>query len=161
MKLGHELIKFDHYYADFLKFNERVSDQLIDNAFYILEQNINFECYKHHGVPDNHKLFCAWKHITDYFKHILFNHTVVRLSNDDRCQKIAGIPSDSYFTQLIGSIVNYICLSYVVLKSTGRMPRFIREDNAVIVTHSIDQSEWARIMHCLGMELQGIKFKEE
>lgn len=151
LKLGHELMKFDHYCSiDCQKFNKTVSNQLIHYAFIILTQNIDFKCYQGHGVPDIRKLSRAWVYIIDYFKH-----TPVRLPND-RCQKIAGIPSDSYFTQLIGSIVNYICLTYAVLKLTGRMPRYIRVngDDAVIATHSIvDEFELFRIIDSIKMEL--------
>lgn len=151
-KLRHQLLKYKHYSCvDFRKFDKIVSLQLIDISFNILEQNISFGKYRNHGVPDGRRLYRAWSHLIDYFKN-----TLVRLPNGERYQKKTGIPSGSYFTQLIDSIVNYICLTYATLKLTGDKPKYIKVfgDNSVIATRTaIEKFDLARVIDSIDMEI--------
>ena len=152
MRLRRALLKFKHYNCiDFKRFDKTVSKQLIEIAFNILEQNIDFTSYRDHGIPDARRLYRAWNHCIDYFIN-----TIIRLPNGDRFKKSAGIPSGSYFTQIVGSIVNYICLVYACVKITGKVPLYIKVfgDDSVFATDvGIDVFDFYREVYKLGMEI--------
>lgn len=102
---------------DFSGFDKTVSAQLIKIAFAILEQNVDIRRYQDKGIPDATRLYRAWDYLVEYFLK-----TPLRLCNGERWKKKAGVPSGSYFTQLVDSIVNWILINYAFLKRFGRMP---------------------------------------
>lgn len=59
----------------------------------------------------------AWNYIEEYFIN-----TPLLLSNSEAWQKSAGIPSRSYFTQLVSSIVNCIIINYAFAKEYRSIP---------------------------------------
>lgn len=150
MKLRRELLGHRFYGCfDFSKFDKTVSSQLIDVAFAILFQNIDFFRYEGAGIPDAIRLVRAWDFIVDYFKN-----TPMRLSNGERWKKAAGVPSGSYFTQLIDSIVNFIIIAYCWLKVYGRLPAYIRvfgDDSVVADDEEVDQYAIAKHADSIGM----------
>jgi hypothetical protein len=83
--------------ADFSSFDSTVISKIIRDAFGILRP-----LFKLDQVHDR-----LWQHVVEYFIHtpLIMHHGVV--------QKHRGIPSGSYFTQLIGCIVNAISIKYV------------------------------------------------
>ncbi|XP_014468765.1 PREDICTED: uncharacterized protein LOC106741364 isoform X2 [Dinoponera quadriceps] len=91
----------------FSDFDKTVSHQLIEYAFMILLQNIDFAEYKYYGIPYARQLYRVWEYLQEYFIE-----TKLLFPNGRKLKKSAGIPNDSYFTQLIASIVNYIFLTY-------------------------------------------------
>lgn len=91
---------------DFKSFDSSPQPWLIEMAFDILEQNIRF-------TEQEQKLSF------DYSKYY-FIHTPVVMPDGRLWRKHLGIPSGSYFTQLVGSVVNHILISYVQLKLYGR-----------------------------------------
>lgn len=102
---------------DFKNFDKTIPGNLIDIAFDILADNIDFVNYQDYGVADARRMIVMWKYLIKYFKE-----TPIRLSNGERFRKTAGIASGSYFTQLIGSIVNGIMINYLCLKLSGSYP---------------------------------------
>jgi hypothetical protein len=130
MKLRRELLSYQNYGClDFKSFDKTVSSQLIDVAFNILFMNIDFCHYEGRGIPDAVRLIRAWDYLVEYFKC-----TKLRLSNGERYVKSAGVPSGSYFTQLVDSIVNYIVITYCWYSVYNREPEYIRVfgDDSVI-----------------------------
>nr|UUG74126.1 MAG: RNA-dependent RNA polymerase [XiangYun partiti-picobirna-like virus 4] len=91
---------------DFKSFDSSPQEWLINIAFDILEQNIIF-------TGEMEKLSF------EYSKYY-FTHTPVVMPDGRLWRKHQGIPSGSYFTQLIGSIVNLIITSYIQLKLYNR-----------------------------------------
>jgi len=102
---------------DFSCFDKTVSSELITIAFQILGQNLDLRRYQDKGIPDASRLLRAWNYLVRYFIE-----TPLRLCNGERWRKTAGVPSGSYFTQLVDSIVNWILINYAFLKRYGRMP---------------------------------------
>lgn len=81
---------------DFKCFDKTVSKQLIYAAFNILFENIDFRRYQGEGIPIASNLVRAWLHIVDYFVNTKF-----RFPTGEVYKKDSGVPSGSYFTQLI------------------------------------------------------------
>lgn len=102
---------------DFSSFDKTVPAWLVRVAFDILRCNIDFTYYEGHGVADARRMIYMYERIVDYFIN-----TSIQTARGLRFRKSSGIASGSYFTQLVGSIVNCILLHYACLKTIGRMP---------------------------------------
>lgn len=112
MKKLVQQMKGNYYLAlDYSSFDKTVPEWLIRRAFDILFFNLDFVTYKDYGVPRFDGIMRMWNFIIDYFIN-----TPIRLCNGERYKKRSSIASDSYFTQLIGSIVNYILLECISIK---------------------------------------------
>lgn len=99
----------NQYYGvgiDFKSFDSSIQPWLIEDAFAILKQNLTF--------PDIESEL-VW----EYNKHF-FIHTPVVMPDGRLWYKHLGVPSGSYFTQLIDSIANFIVTTYAQLKHYGR-----------------------------------------
>nr|QKO02081.1 RNA-dependent RNA polymerase [Macrophomina phaseolina partitivirus 2] len=95
---------------DFSAFDTHVPPWLIHVAFDILKQNIDFEYDG--NVPNTKKgqikLSNLWNAVVWYFIN-----TPILMPDGRMFRKRHGVPSGSYFTQLIDSVVSYILISYV------------------------------------------------
>lgn len=89
------------YGIDFSSFDATVHPKLITMAFSILKTHFNF----------NDEMESMWDKIIHYFIH-----TPIIMPDGGIYVKHQGIPSGSYFTQLIGSIVNYIIIQTIMLE---------------------------------------------
>lgn len=96
-----EIRKEDGYiYAlDYSKFDTKASKRLIKRAFSILKTWFSLD--------DLHSL--GWNKVVNYFLHT----TIVMPDGHLYVGKSHGIPSGSYFTQLIGSIINTILMGAI------------------------------------------------
>jgi len=136
--------------SDFKSFDKTVPTWLIDTAFDILAMNIDFGTYADYGVANAD---CNWR-MYNYIRNYFIN-TTIRLSNGERFKKRGGVASGSYFTQLIGSIVNYI----LVMWSSGRqgiMPHYIKVlgDDAICGYHErFDFDLASDLYRSIGMSL--------
>lgn len=134
---------------DFKKFDKTISADMITMAFDILEQNIDWTQYEGHGVPDASRLYRVWQTLIDYFIN-----TNLRFCDGRRFRKSAGVPSGSFFTQLIDSIVNYFLIVYAYLKMLKRPPLYLRvfgDDSVIGDNTQLHLCDIARVMYDLGM----------
>ncbi|CAK9799215.1 RNA-directed RNA polymerase [Anthophora plagiata] len=97
--------------VDFKAFDKSAPTWLIRVAFDILMTQIDMVHYQDYGVARVDSMIRMWDYIVNYFVN-----TPIRMCNGERYEKRGGIASGSYFTQLIGSIVNYILLTYSLLR---------------------------------------------
>nr|APG78242.1 RdRp [Hubei partiti-like virus 56] len=101
-----------HYYGvgiDLKSFDSSVQPWLINESFNILEQNIDF--------TDD-----MGRRSFEYSKEF-FIHTPVVMPDGRMWLKHVGVPSGSYFTQMIDSIANSIATHYAQLCIYGQMFR--------------------------------------
>jgi len=91
---------------DFSGFDSTIPASLIDFAFTVL---------KSHFVPMSEVQERVWYQIIRYFIH-----TPIVMPDASIWRKHHGVPSGSYFTQMIDSIVNYLCVTYAFLRAGGR-----------------------------------------
>lgn len=87
---------------DYSGFDSSVNPRLIDFAFGVLKTYFNEE---HRGVMDK---------LINYFIH-----TPILMPDGLVYRKHRGIPSGSYFTQLVGSIINYLSIQYAFIRLLG------------------------------------------
>nr|APG78332.1 RdRp [Wuhan house centipede virus 8] len=136
---------------DFRKFDKTVPVWLIEVAFDILASNIDFVRYDDYGIADarrNVKMY-------EYIKHYFIN-TTIRTANGLRFKKSSGIASGSYFTQLIGSIVNYILCQWMCLELQGVFCKdiLVQGDDSLFATSTVfDLQKAFKMMESIGMEI--------
>lgn len=87
---------------DFKSFDSTPQPWMIHDAFNILAQNINFV------DPEG---LLAWRYAEEFFID-----TPVIMPDGRMWLKKLGVPSGSYFTQLIDSVINHIVITYIQLK---------------------------------------------
>jgi hypothetical protein len=121
------------YSLDFSKFDARASGRLIHAAFKILKtyfmgEDIQFEYQGQSTTVPFEKL---WDLIVWYFIH-----TRIVMPDGELYQKHRGVPSGSYFTQLVDTVINYVTITYAFLKVCGEAPEqhkfFVLGDDSVI-----------------------------
>lgn len=91
---------------DFKSFDTSPQPWLINTAFDILRENIEFTDVEGRSSFEYSREF--------------FINTPIIMPDGRMWLKRIGIPSGSYFTQLIGSVINHIIISYIQLQSYGR-----------------------------------------
>lgn len=101
--IGHMSVR---YALDYSKFDATIPARLIDSAFRILRTHFDFNDGEDERI---------WNQITHYFIH-----TDIVMPNGKRYRKNRGVPSGSYFTQIVDSIVNFICVQYAMISITGQ-----------------------------------------
>lgn len=96
--------------ADWSGFDATVPPWIIRDAFQILLENLDLSRYEFRGIPtDAESLPRLWKTILNYFIN-----TPIKDPDGKVRIKAGGVPSGSYFTNLVDSIVNYIAMAYLL-----------------------------------------------
>lgn len=130
------------YGLDFSKFDSSVPPWLIDIAFRILGTWFE-ECEK---GP-------AWDTIVNYFIH-----TPIIMPDGNVYRKSKGVPSGSYFTQLVDSVVNYIVIQYAMLTIVGKPVQdhkilVLGDDSLFGLDRHISLDAVARVLKAIGFTL--------
>lgn len=141
------------FYAglDFKKFDKTIPNWLIDIAFKILLSNLDLVEYHEHGVADARRMLFMYTYIENYFIN-----TTIRTADGRRYRKDTGIASGSYFTQLVGSISNYILCQWIHLEQFGRPVEdiLVLGDDSFMSTSELLNIEKANsLMSSIGMRL--------
>lgn len=98
------------YGLDFSAFDTKVPPWLIHVAFDILHHCLDWDNYG--NVPSSKKWKQKNKNLWDAVKWYFIN-TPILMPDGRLFRKHHGVPSGTYFTQLIDSVVNYIIIQYV------------------------------------------------
>lgn len=98
------------YGLDFSSFDTKVPAWLIRVAFSVLKQNVNFETFQNKpvGKRDAQK----WRNVWDAMVWYFIN-TPILMPDGRMFRKFRGVPSGSWWTQMIDSVVNYILVLYL------------------------------------------------
>jgi hypothetical protein len=106
--------------TDFSSFNQSCSEHLIDLAFNILAENINFGGYPYSAshARRNYVQFLNLKHYFIRTPFVLHDRRVFTTQS--------GVPSGSGFTLLINSIITRIVVTACLLRLTGDYPKAMK-----------------------------------
>lgn len=131
------------YGFDFSGFDTSIHPKLIVHAFKILGTHFRM----------NEEEASCYDRVIHYFIH-----TPIVMPNGNIYTKHHGVPSGSYFTQLVDSIVNFIAVQYATIRLTG-VPVDIDKilvlgDDSIIGLHSYtDVHLWKQAFSELGLNM--------
>nr|APG78243.1 RdRp [Hubei partiti-like virus 46] len=140
-----------YYGLDFSKFDKTVPTWLIHAAFSILASNIDFLNYEDHGVADVRRMYHMFRYIENYFVN-----TPIRMADGLRYRKSSGIASGSYFTQLVGSIVNHILIEWACISLVGKFPDdviVLGDDSLFTLPVAVPLDDFEALFSTVGMHL--------
>lgn len=131
--------------GDFSHLDRDVLEWLIDEAFGIVRELIDFEHWDGKRVsPAQQKRYERWfDYVVEYFIH-----TLVMLPDGTFEWLDGGVPSGSAFTQLIDSIVTYLMIDFVA-KRTGHgvyVIHVLGDDSKTELAGRPDLELWAKLL---------------
>jgi hypothetical protein len=97
---------------DFSAFDTSVPAWLIHVAFSVLHRNVEWMTWR--GTPTTKRSRQKWRNVWDGMKWYFIN-TPILMPDGRMFRKRKGVPSGSWFTQLVGSVVNDILVNYLCL----------------------------------------------
>lgn len=117
------------YGIDFSAFDTKVPAWLIRAAFNILRQNIEFSTFQ--GKPVEKVDAQKWRNVWDAMVWYFIN-TPILMPDGRMFRKYRGVPSGSWWTQMVDSVVNYILIEYLAdcQKVEIRNLRVLGDDSA-------------------------------
>jgi len=138
---------------DFSAFDTKVPPWLIHVAFDILKDTIDFEFDGNvrNTAAGRRKLGALWRAIKYYFIN-----TPILMPDGRLFRKHHGVPSGSYFTQLVDSVVSYILISYVceLQDLEVRNLKVLGDDSQFRSPSSLDLERAQRDCDACGMTLK-------
>jgi len=144
------------YGLDFSAFDTKVPAWLIHTAFDILHQNVEWLTWR--GKRTSKRSRQKWRNVWDAVKWYFIN-TPILMPDGRMFRKHAGVPSGSWFTQLVDSVVCYILNAYIV-KCQGVKARGLKvlgDDSAFRTTQTLDLEQVEYDAHSVGMILHAEK----
>nr|WAK75569.1 MAG: RNA-dependent RNA polymerase [Partitiviridae sp.] len=140
------------YGLDFSSFDTKVPSWLIRVAFDILKQNIDFSVWNGENVSKRDRQ--KWRNVWDGMVWYFIN-TPILMPDGRMFRKYRGVPSGSWWTQMIDSVVNYILVSYLTecqgLEARGL--RVLGDDSAFRSSQQFSIEKAAEDAACVQMVL--------
>lgn len=135
------------YALDFSKYDATIPTRILRTAFEILATHFDFS--------EEGKV--AWSRVINYFQH-----TPILMPDGNVYQKHVGVPSGSYFTQMIDSLANYIVIQYMALlvakePISDRRLNVLGDDSLFSLADWVDIERFAQIAASLGMTVNVLK----
>jgi hypothetical protein len=130
---------------DYSKYDSTVSKCMVKEAFRILST----------WFEDDDLKALGWDTVVTYFIHT----PIVMPDGHLYCGKNHGVPSGSYFTQMIDSIVN-VALTYGLSHKFGfsfkRRSLYVLGDDVIVqVLGTVRLEQWSRYLASFGLQLHG------
>jgi len=138
---------------DFSSFDTSVPAWLVHVAFDILRENIEFGTWHNESVPRKERQ--KWKNVWDAMKWY-FIHTPILMPDGRMFRKYHGVPSGSWFTQLVDSVVNHVLVSYLAecQGAQVRQLKVLGDDSAFRTPNSFDLDNAQKDADVVGMTLK-------
>jgi hypothetical protein len=141
---------------DFSSFDASVPAFLIHIAFDILRRNVDWDHWDGKPVSDTQKRKWAnvWSNMVWYFIN-----TPVLMPDGRMFRKYGGVPSGTFWTQLIDSVVNYLVVQFLVLEQDQEAQdlKVLGDDSACHV-RDFDIKRSVHVANsCFGMTVNGEK----
>jgi hypothetical protein len=133
--------------TDFSSFDSSIRADIIQDCFTILRRNFDL----------NDEQESAWNRVVEYFIH-----TPILMPDGNIYVTHKGVPSGSWFTNIIDSMVNYLSVRYAVHRGVarGRITVSVLGDDALIgSSEPFDVVKWARVASELGLLMSPEKSK--
>ncbi|BAA09520.1 RNA-dependent RNA polymerase [Fusarium solani virus 1] len=144
------------YGLDFSSFDTKVPAWLIHTAFDILHDNIDWLHWR--GKPTTKRSRQKWKNVWDGMVYYFIN-TPILMPDGRMFRKRRGVPSGSWWTQLVDSVVNWILVKYLSLCQgvNAKNLRVLGDDSAFMAAETMDLSVAAEDAAAVGMDLSDEK----
>lgn len=135
------------YGLDFSGFDSSISAKLIDMAFSVLAKQVD---WSKSSKSD-------WEKIENYFIH-----TPILMPDGHVYTKHRGVPSGSYFTQMIDSVVNYFAIQYATISLFGYAVHLdkllvLGDDSLFSLPKAISLEHYKRVLLTLGLTVNADK----
>jgi len=140
------------YGLDFSKFDCRVPAWLIKIAFDILHSNVDWLHWR--GKPTSKRSRQKWRNVWDGMVWYFIN-TPILMPDGRMFRKYRGVPSGSWWTQLVDSVVNYILVEYMAAcqNVTIKSLKVLGDDSAFSSCVNMNLSNAADDARAVGMVL--------
>lgn len=140
------------YGFDFSKFDCRVPAWLIKIAFDILHSNVDWLHWR--GKPTSKRSRQKWRNVWDGMVWYFIN-TPILMPDGRMFRKLRGVPSGSWWTQLVDSVVNYIVVKYMAAcqRVTAKNLKVLGDDSAFTTGVDLCLSIAANDAAAIGMVL--------
>nr|WMY82295.1 RdRP [Diplodia fraxini partitivirus 1] len=141
------------YGLDFSSFDTKVPAWLIHVAFDILRQNVDFSTFRGENVNKHDAQ--KWRNVWDGMVWYFIN-TPILMPDGRMFRKSRGVPSGSWWTQMIDSVVNYVLVEYLTrcqnveiraLRVLGDDSAFRSGDNLSLDLASADAASVGMVLH--------------
>lgn len=137
---------------DFSAFDSSVPAWLIRVAFDILHQNVDWLHWR--GKPTTKRSRQKWRNVWDGMVWYFIN-TPILMPDGRMFRKSRGVPSGTWYTQLIDSVVNYIVVEYLTKCQAvvAKNLKVLGDDSAFRSAVELDLTRAQRDADVLGMNL--------
>ncbi|QJQ28889.1 RNA-dependent RNA polymerase [Botrytis cinerea partitivirus 3] len=137
---------------DFSAFDSSVPQWLIRTAFDILHQNVDWLNWR--GKPTTKRSRQKWRNVWDGMVWYFIN-TPILMPDGRMFRKRRGVPSGTWFTSLVDSVVNYIIVEYLTKcqQVEAKNLKVLGDDSAFRSGRALDLEQSQKDADVLGMNL--------